>query len=156
MLRPARLPPRPVDLRNAMPRYSHVVPTEKFRVDRASPRRARAFAETVLRNARVDDTTRETVRLLVSEVVTNAVLHARSDVEVSVGVHATHVRVEVEDESSDAPMLRHPEPMSATGRGLQFLEQLASRWGWNGSEGGRPGKQVWFEVSRLDAVSTSA
>ena len=45
----------------------------RFQLDRTSPRRARAFAETILRNARVDDTTRETVRLLVSEVVTNAI-----------------------------------------------------------------------------------
>lgn len=128
----------------------------RFQLDRTSPRRARTFAETTLRDARVDETTRETVRLLVSEVVTNAVLHARSPVEVSIGVHDTHVRVEVEDESPEAPLIRYPEPTSATGRGLQFLEQLASRWGWHGVDEGRPGKRVWFEVSRSSALSTSA
>ncbi|HEX5613941.1 MAG TPA: ATP-binding protein [Acidimicrobiia bacterium] len=130
--------------------------TATFEAHRSTPRRARSFVDTVLADARVDATTRETVRLLVSEVVTNAVLHARSAVDVTVRVLASHVRVEVEDGSPAEPVLRHPGPSSATGRGLQFLDRLAFRWGWSGSAiAATPSKCVWFEVARVGAVPAS-
>lgn len=92
----------------------------------------------------------ETTRLLVSEVVTNAVLHACSDVEVRVRMHDRGVRVEVADRLPSAPLPKPYRPDAATGRGLRLLATLAERWGVSPSP---DGKTVWFEVGR-DAGST--
>lgn len=82
-------------------------------------------------------------RLLVSELVTNAVLHARTDVELSVRLVPRGVRVEVSDGSSGAPVVRHYEDEAMTGRGLALVEELASTWGVDERAGG---KTVWFEI----------
>lgn len=82
-------------------------------------------------------------RLLVSELVTNAVLHARSDVEVVVRLRRNGVRVSVADASSAAPVVRAYEDDAMTGRGLALVEQLATRWG---VDAGTDGKAVWFEL----------
>ena len=87
----------------------------------------------------------DTVVLLVSEVVTNAVLHARSDVFLTVQDHGATARVEVRDSSPVPPRLHRFAVESATGRGLRLLDQLALRWGADQVDEGR-GKTVWFEV----------
>jgi len=82
-------------------------------------------------------------RLLVSELVTNAVLHARTDLELSVRLVARGVRVEVSDGSPSAPVVRHYEDEAMTGRGLALVEELASDWGVDDRG---DGKSVWFEI----------
>jgi anti-sigma regulatory factor (Ser/Thr protein kinase) len=108
--------------------------------DTQSPWRARCFvAETLGADTpRVAD-----VALIVSEMVTNAVLHARTDVRVSIKRGPTTIRVEVADDSESGPTLQHFTQQAATGRGLHLVEQLADRWG---SEPRTGGKVVWFEV----------
>ncbi|RJK94189.1 ATP-binding protein [Vallicoccus soli] len=81
--------------------------------------------------------------LLVSELVANAVLHARTEVEVRVVAQEGGVRVEVQDGS---PVLPLPGALRATamsGRGLVLVATLARRWGVEPREGG---KVVWFEL----------
>ena len=74
--------------------------------DPSSPGRARTFVTEVLRAAdREDDA--EVAALLVSETVTNAVLHAGTDLEVRCRVTGEVVRIEVRDGSSVLPGLRH-------------------------------------------------
>ena len=85
----------------------------------------------------------ETLLLCLSEVVTNAVLHARTSVTVRVLEIGETVRVEVGDGSRAAPVRRTFAEVSPTGRGLHLLDRLASRWGTVIS--GR-GKTVWFEI----------
>jgi anti-sigma regulatory factor (Ser/Thr protein kinase) len=89
------------------------------------------------------DALSEAARLLVSELVTNSVLHARTDVELVVRLRRGGVRVEVHDASPVAPVVRRYEDEAMTGRGLALVDQLASRWGVE-SRGG--GKTVWFEL----------
>ncbi|MHB1774399.1 MAG: ATP-binding protein [Acidimicrobiales bacterium] len=91
----------------------------------------------------------ETARLLVSEVVTNAVLHARTDVEVRVELDDRTARVEVADRSPVDPVPKRYRPDAATGRGLRLLATLADRWGVRRSSGG---KVVWFELVREEAT----
>jgi len=86
---------------------------------------------------------RETAELLTSELVTNAVLHARSDLTVHVCQHDDVVRVAVDDGSDASPRPRDPDAGSLGGRGLPLVETLAARWGW---EPLPAGKRVWFEV----------
>ena len=87
---------------------------------------ARQFARRAAGSSAADV---DTVVLLVSEVVTNAVLHARSDIRLDVQAGTDTVRVEVYDASPVEPRLHHFRLTSGTGRGLRMLEQLARRWG---------------------------
>lgn len=112
---------------------------------------ARRYARDELRDSSADV---DTVLLLVSEVVTNAVLHARSEVVVVVQQRGGVARVEVSDSSPVRPRPHRFTAESATGRGLRLLEQLALRWGTDPSEDG--GKVVWFEVGAPAGTSWAA
>ena len=83
--------------------------------------------------------------LLTSELVTNAVLYARSDVVLRVLLDPAVVRISVHDDSTVSPEPRSPADEDTSGRGLALVDVLASSWGVtrNGQ-----GKEVWFEVAR--------
>ena len=70
----------------------------------------------------------DTAALLTSEVVTNAVLHARTSMDVVVRLLSDGVAVEVSDGSRLSPHGRQPTLESTTGRGLELLDRLASAW----------------------------
>ncbi|MFA3878070.1 SpoIIE family protein phosphatase [Streptomyces sp. MMCC 100] len=85
-----------------------------------------------------------TAQLLVSELVTNAVLHARTEVEVSVARLDGRVRVRVGDRRPSRGLVpQRCSPYSGTGQGLALVEHLASRYG---TDSGDAGKTVWFEL----------
>ncbi len=105
--------------------------------DASAPRAARtAVAETV-EGRRLDE-----LLLCVSEVVTNAVLHARSAVSMVLTRTGDNVRVEVHDDDPTMPVRRNPAPETPTGRGLLLLDRLTARWGASPSA---RGKVVWFD-----------
>ena len=107
--------------------------------DAATPRLARqAVAQRLGGDARCDD-----LLLCVSEVVTNAVLHARSASVMSVHVDGDRVRVEVVDGDATLPVRRAHDPHAPTGRGLRLLDDLTVAWG---AERRPRGKVVWFEL----------
>jgi anti-sigma regulatory factor (Ser/Thr protein kinase) len=81
--------------------------------------------------------------LLVSELATNAVVHARTRFTVIVGVGSECVRIEVHDGSPSRPVARNPEPLAPNGRGLQIVGNTADRWG---TDALLSGKSVWFEL----------
>jgi anti-sigma regulatory factor (Ser/Thr protein kinase) len=117
--------------------------SESFPPTLEAVRAARQFVQRVIATA--DDDVRNSVILLTSELVTNAVIHARTDLEVTVRyLDDGSVRVDVWDANS-----RMPQPCLApldatTGRGLGMVESLASAWG---AERAGNGKSVWFQVS---------
>lgn len=94
----------------------------------------------------------ETTRLLVSELVINAVLHARTGAELVLRTGSGRLRVEVSDGSTDVPRLQVDSPSAPTGRGLLIVDRLADTWGVDLDPGG---KTVWFELvlARLAVVS---
>jgi len=114
--------------------------------DPTSARAARRFVRDALARADSEDL-EETVTLLVSELVTNAVVHGDSEVEVLVRLQPGTVRVEVTDSSEVAPVPRAAAEEDISGRGLAMVESLARRWGVEPAAGG--GKKVWFEVERV-------
>ncbi|GAB1331870.1 SpoIIE family protein phosphatase [Streptomyces sennicomposti] len=103
---------------------------------------ARRFVRSALRGVAPEVV--DTAELLTSELVTNAVLHARTEVEVRVWSHEGQVRVRVGDSRPDRPLVpREARPYAATGRGLAVVEELASSHGAHVGEGR---KTVWFEL----------
>ena len=105
---------------------------------------AAALSEVPIAEHRIED-----LRLLTSEVVTNAVRHAgltQADViAVAVDVSERRVRVEVADEGPGFDPSELPEPSleRVGGWGLYLVEQLADRWGVIRDEP----NLVWFELS---------
>ena len=91
---------------------------------------------------------RRIAELLTTEVVTNAVVHGKGELELRIAADRDVVRVEVGDDSPDLPT---PVPLvSATqrgGRGLYILTALATDWGVE-PRSASVGKTVWFELRR--------
>ena len=87
---------------------------------------------------------------LVSELATNAVLHAKTDFTIAVSRTNGTIHVRVHDLSAVLPRERHYGPDATTGRGIRLIAALALLWGVE-PEG--QGKAVWFE---LDAGGSSA
>jgi PAS domain S-box-containing protein len=83
-------------------------------------------------------------QLLVSEVVTNALMHSGTPIDVSMAASADGVLVEVGDGSVHIPRPRRYAATASTGRGLALLEQTADSWG---VVPGVRGKTVWFQLS---------
>jgi len=113
---------------------------------REAPSMARAAISAFSENRDLDAATLATLTLLVSEVVTNAVIHP--DVEPPCGIRLAaritegRIRVEVSDEGSGfEPKPRDPE-RSDRGYGLYLLEQQAAAWGVEQHSG----NTVWFEL----------
>jgi anti-sigma regulatory factor (Ser/Thr protein kinase) len=91
----------------------------------------------------------DTVALLVTELVTNAVLHARTALVLHIDVHDGVVRLSVSDRSHDVPVLKHYDTDDVTGRGLALVEMLAANWGVDEEP---DGKSVWCEVAIPQAL----
>ncbi|MFE9849724.1 ATP-binding protein [Streptomyces sp. NPDC005576] len=87
----------------------------------------------------------ETAELLLSEVLTNALIHTRHGAAVTATVEGTRVRVEVRDFASGMPRSYVPNADDGThGRGMILVRSLADTWG---VEAQVLGKVVWFEVA---------
>lgn len=90
-----------------------------------------------------------TVGLLVSELVTNVVLHARTRCELVLSRADGRLRVEVRD---DSPRLPAPafqrDPTAQSGRGMQLVDSISAAHGAEASADG--GKVVWFELDLPD------
>ncbi|MFJ7325946.1 ATP-binding protein [Streptomyces cyaneofuscatus] len=120
--------------------------------DPAEVGRARRWARSRLVGSGIgdDEPLAETLILLISELVTNAVVHTGCPAVLRMlfgggGGGAGTVRVEVADASDRPPLQRHAEGEDTNGRGLELVDGLADRWGWQ-PEGA--GKQIWCEVDR--------
>ena len=112
---------------------------------------ARHWARDRLSEVGIDDGRLDLLVLLVSELVTNAVAHADPPVVLRVHVDEERTRVEVTDGVRDVPVVRDPPPTALGGRGVMFVDRLASSWGTSEEEG-EAAKAVWFEL-RHDDVS---
>jgi hypothetical protein len=121
-----------------------------FAPGRDAPGAARRFLEDALRQwgrlSLLDD-----ARVVLSELVTNAVLHARSPFTVSVRAEESGVRLAVHDDSPAQPPASVPRPPATAAHGLQLVSALSSSWG---VERVGHGKIVWASVApRLVAAS---
>ena len=87
----------------------------------------------------------DAIALVVSELVTNAVRHARTEITVKVARRADRVEIEVTDQGGGQVTLQAPPPSVAHGRGLQLVQTLTRRWGVIPAGSGS-GKTVWCTV----------
>lgn len=116
--------------------------------DATAPSLARAAIAGFCQERAVAETTIATLMLLVSEVVTNAVIHPRIDPPGAIAFFARMdermIRVEVSDEGAAfTPRPRDPGRLEG-GYGLYLLEHQAASWG----VAPEPHTTVWFEVTR--------
>ena len=106
------------------------------------------MVEKALAGAGVDQAAASDALLILGELVSNAIRHARTEFTVSVAVQSDTVRVEVFDRDTRPPALMGLDDESTSGRGLHIVAGLARDWGWNTGESadGVSGKVVWAEV----------
>lgn len=89
------------------------------------------------------------VRVVASELVTNALVHARTPFTVTLSQSSRTLLLRVEDESTDPPVVRTPGPMEDSGHGLRIVEALSRDWGHVPGEGS---KVVWATFSKAPAT----
>src|SRR5438105_1315481 len=92
----------------------------------ASVREARVFTGDVLADEGVEASVIELAVLLVSELVTNGIVHARGSICVTVHADAHWVRIEVEDQGRGRPVLRPATQNQPEGRGLGVVDKFAT------------------------------
>ncbi|GAA2320306.1 SpoIIE family protein phosphatase [Streptomyces kunmingensis] len=109
----------------------------------AAPGRARRLARSALSRWGLEEMT-DSVELLVSEVVTNAVRYASKPVTLRL-LRTDVLRCEVGDDVPQLPRQRQARATDEGGRGLFLVNRLARRWGATRLS---TGKVVWFELAR--------
>ena len=109
--------------------------------DVASPAHARSLVRQMLTLWDVDREC-EVAELLTSQLVTNAVRHAATEIMLRVELADDRVRVEVRDTTSMMPRIR--ETPDIGGYGLRIVDEPRSRWGVDSIPD--DGKTVWFEI----------
>ncbi len=97
--------------------------------------------------------TLERVELMVSELASNCVEHARTDFTIRLHLAGGTVRCEISDGGSGEPRLQPRDAERLGGRGLLIVDALSDDWGSEPVPG--DGKIVWFTVSD-QALATSA
>jgi anti-sigma regulatory factor (Ser/Thr protein kinase) len=114
---------------------------------------ARRFVRDALGD--LDDDTREVAVLLASELVTNAILHARTEVHLGVLLDGDNLLLSVGDRQEDTPGLvpREKSRERPGGRGLALVDELATSWGAERYTGG---KTVWCVLSSVSTEEVQA
>lgn len=105
---------------------------------------ARRFASDVATEWGAGDSI-DQLNICVSEIVTNALIHTAADIDLTIHLSPSNIRVEVKDASDRAPALKDnsDDPAETTGRGLFIVDTIASDWGVEFVDSG---KVVWFEL----------
>lgn len=119
-----------------------------------APRLARAFVADTLTTWAVDAEDGEAAQLIVSELVTNAVLHAPESPTITLELSMIDdaLRVVVSDRNPEEPHRPQPDPgLAESGRGVRLVEALSNRWGTEAN--GPDGKTVWCELSAHRAAT---
>ncbi len=116
-------------------------------VDSGAHAAGRARREVAKLDPSLETSLLDSLRLLVTELVTNSVRHAGAEtVELSVAVHPKAVRVEVANAGlSFTPKPRAARQGSYPGWGLFLVDELSQNWGVL-EEGNC--QRVWFELAR--------
>ncbi|GGL16819.1 hypothetical protein Sme01_71190 [Sphaerisporangium melleum] len=124
--------------------------------DRKCVASARRFVRDIALDWAATGDTVETVELLTSEVVTNALTHGAvaqpaTSVRITVGRDGGLMTVDVYDSCVAIPEPRYADFGATSGRGLAIVECLSRKWGWTLHP---YGKSVWFQLAAWIPEST--
>lgn len=122
---------------------------ERYRPEPGAPRHARALARRACVQFGVPELD-EAAALITTELVTNAVRHAGTAVDVRILLRGDHLHVTVRDGSPVMPQRRPPVPHSLVGAGLRLVEASSTAWGVCPLE---VGKAVWATLRVGSAAS---
>ena len=116
----------------------------RLEANASAPRRARRYAAERCQQLPADAL--YVVTLLVSELVTNAVVHGEGEVWMDVEIDEAVVTVGVSDQGSGmvTPASRFSWP--ETGHGMTLVQAMSDRWGVE-QKTATSGKRVWFELT---------
>jgi anti-sigma regulatory factor (Ser/Thr protein kinase) len=125
------------------PHHEH---SRQFPADIAAPAAARRFVVETLQRQGYDPDVIDDAALVVTELATNAVMHAQAPFTVAVSAeHGRPVRISVTDASATMPVQRHDGPMAQSGRGVFMVATVSNCWGTELTD---DGKVVWAELHR--------
>ena len=146
-LAPTELPAAITDVTRVVDRLEAVLAKMSGRLpaDLRSAGEARRIVRQAL-DGWTDEERLDDIILCVSELVTNAIVHAGSGPRVLVHVRPAVIHVEISDDSEAHPVVRGAGPEETSGRGMSILSAYSDRWGSLRRSGG--GKTVWFDVAR--------
>ncbi len=108
-----------------------------------SPRKARRLVRDHCADWGLDDLA-EPAELVVTELVTNAVTHARTECQVRLMRSGARLRVEVVDRGGGSPDMRAAGNDDEHGRGMLLVSMLSGAWGVDSAPGG--GKRIWADL----------
>jgi anti-sigma regulatory factor (Ser/Thr protein kinase) len=118
--------------------------TASFRAGPEAPQAARRFVASLLqRRPYADRAPSGDAQLVVSELATNAVIHAGTPFSVSISCNGSAIRISVHDWNPTPPMMRNARPLDRSGRGLRLVDAVARDWGVKPAP---DGKTVWAEL----------
>jgi anti-sigma regulatory factor (Ser/Thr protein kinase) len=122
----------------------------RFEASEGSVSAARRFVAAVVSDAPTE--VRDSVSVMVSELSTNALLHASGGFEVAVDRSELTVSVSVIDQGDGTPVLQSPRFSEPHGRGLRIVAALSDEWGVSATS---DGKAVWFRMKLHDPGATA-
>ena len=117
--------------------------TGQFPARSDSPLASRRLVTDALGRWGHDDTALTNAQLVVSELASNAVVHAGTEFTLYVRREGSGLRISVRDASRVEPSPGNPDQRASSGRGLWLVSRLAKSWGVELSE---DGKTVWAEL----------
>jgi len=123
----------------------------RFKASEASVGAARRFVTGAISDAPTE--VRDSVSVMVSELSTNALLHASGGFEVAVDRSDLTLSVSVTDRGDGTPVLQAPTFSEPHGRGLRIVAALSDEWGISATS---DGKAVWFRISLQDSPTTAS
>lgn len=115
---------------------------------------ARNRVRAVMLQQHAASATIESALVLVSEILTNAVVHASSPIVLSIQRRPPVWRFSVRDGSAEPPIVRPVQPGVEGGRGMILVARLANGWGVDQRPG--DGKEVWFELGETPTRGSPA
>lgn len=99
-------------------------------------------------------TFKDTVILLVTELVSNGVRHAQTTLELIMSFDGGCLRIAVADGDPRPPIMRSRQELTAGGWGLALIDSLATAWGADTDDA--RGKTVWFEIDTTESSQSPA
>jgi anti-sigma regulatory factor (Ser/Thr protein kinase) len=129
---------------------SEAVRTRSYRLPlpphKIASRQAHRVLQWALDDWAVKGDAADDTRVVLSEMVTNALTHSLDVFRLALHLHGDQILVEVWDCADGVPDVGLPEGLAVNGRGMFLVDALSKEWGVRPEEQG--GKTIWATISR--------